>query len=108
MGALPKNKITRVEQGKRRRGNMPKLKKDLNSATPMHKQGFVAELLRFVGLSNQPAVKVASKTEKAAESSKKVTTTAQIGQTAKAAPAKARPAKGSAGSKVTRKTQHKG
>ena len=30
MGALPKNKITSVERGKRRAGNTPKLKKDLS------------------------------------------------------------------------------
>ena len=30
MGAQPKNKITRVEQGKRRRGNKAKIGKDHN------------------------------------------------------------------------------
>ncbi len=51
MGALPKNKITSVERGKRRRGNMPHLRKDINSAIPMHKQGFMAELLKFMGMT---------------------------------------------------------
>lgn len=55
MGALPKNKITRAERGKRRRGNTPKLRKDANSQVPMHKRGFVAELLKFAGLT--PATK---------------------------------------------------
>ncbi len=50
MGALPKNKITRAERGKRRRGNTPKLRKDTHSVTPAHKQGFVASLFRFVGI----------------------------------------------------------
>lgn len=51
MGALPKNKVTRAERGKRRRGNTPKLRKDANSQIPMHKRGFVAEMLKFVGLT---------------------------------------------------------
>lgn len=50
MGALPKNKITRVERGKRRRGNRPDLKLDPNTVVPSHKQGFVAELLKFAGI----------------------------------------------------------
>lgn len=51
MGALPKNKVTRVEQGKRRRGNTPKLRKDVKVAkVPLHKQGFMAQLLQFAGL----------------------------------------------------------
>lgn len=50
MGALPKNKITRAERGKRRRGNKPRLRKDANSRTPQHKQGLVASLMKFIGL----------------------------------------------------------
>lgn len=51
MGALPKNKITRAERGKRRAGNTPKLKKDIKLASvPAHKQGFVGKLLDFAGL----------------------------------------------------------
>lgn len=53
MGALPKNKITRVERGKRRAGNRPNLKKDANTTVPLHKQGFVAELLKFAGIATQ-------------------------------------------------------
>jgi hypothetical protein len=53
MGAQPKNKITSVERGKRRRGNTPKLKKDPKTASiPLHKQGFVAELMQFAGFSS--------------------------------------------------------
>lgn len=51
MGALPKNKITRVEQGKRRAGNKADVKKDpKTNAIPLHKQGFVASLLKTLGL----------------------------------------------------------
>lgn len=47
MGALPKNKITRAERGKRRRGNTPKLLKDVKTAkTPFYKRGLVASILR--------------------------------------------------------------
>ncbi len=39
MGAQPKNKITRAEQGMRRAGNTPKLNKDAKSAKiPLHKK----------------------------------------------------------------------
>ncbi len=55
MGALPKNKITSVERGKRRAGNRPNLKKDLHTTIPAHKQGFVAELFKFIGLSSTEA-----------------------------------------------------
>jgi len=50
MGALPKNKITRVEQGKRRAGNKAPVKKDPKvTAIPMHKQGIVASMLKKMG-----------------------------------------------------------
>ena len=53
MGAQPKNKITRAERGKRRRGNTPKLKKDPKvTSIPLHKQGFVAQMMKFAGFSN--------------------------------------------------------
>lgn len=55
MGALPKNKITRAERGKRRRGNTPKLRKDpQTNSVPSHKRGFVAQLMQFAGISSQP------------------------------------------------------
>ena len=51
MGALPKNKITRVEQGKRRAGNKANIKKDPKViAIPLHKQGIVASMLQKLGL----------------------------------------------------------
>ncbi|MDQ3008473.1 MAG: hypothetical protein M3Q81_02660 [bacterium] len=57
MGALPKNKITRVERGKRRAGNRPQLKKDANTTVPLHKRTFVNSLLEFVGLKTPTAKK---------------------------------------------------
>lgn len=51
MGALPKNKITRVERGKRRAGNTPTLTKDVKiSRIPLHKKGLVASILKAAGL----------------------------------------------------------
>ncbi len=63
MGALPKNKITRVERGKRRAGNKPTVTKDVNRASvPLHKRGMVAEFLKVMGVTTEkPATK---KTEK--------------------------------------------
>ncbi len=54
MGALPKNKITKVERGKRRRGNTRKVTKDANTASiPPHKRGFVAQLKKFIGATSK-------------------------------------------------------
>ncbi len=51
MGALPKNKVTRVEQGKRRAGNKAIIKKDAKTnSIPLHKQSFVAAMLKNLGL----------------------------------------------------------
>ncbi len=55
MGALPKNKITRAERGKRRKGNTPKLVKDTNSSVPLHKRGFVTQLFQTVGITRKQA-----------------------------------------------------
>ena len=56
MGAQPKNKITRVERGKRRRGNTPKLTRDWKTAQiPAHKKGLVAQIFRAIGLETQAA-----------------------------------------------------
>lgn len=52
MGALPKNKITRAERGKRRAGNTPSLKKEAKHSTvPLHKRGLVNQMLQALGLS---------------------------------------------------------
>ena len=54
MGALPKNKITRAERGKRRRGNTPSLTKDPKITTiPAHKKGFVAQFLKSLGMATK-------------------------------------------------------
>jgi hypothetical protein len=56
MGALPKNKITRAERGKRRRGNTPSIKKDANvTAVPHHKRGLIAQVKQAVGITDRPA-----------------------------------------------------
>ncbi|MBT3250121.1 MAG: 50S ribosomal protein L32 [Candidatus Pacebacteria bacterium] len=53
MGAVPKNKITRSERGKRRQGNKPKLKKNLvHHSIPLHKRGLVAQIFKTVGLKD--------------------------------------------------------
>lgn len=50
MGAQPKNKITRVERGKRRRGNKPTITKDpKTNSVPMHKRGLVAQIKKTMG-----------------------------------------------------------
>lgn len=47
MGALPKNKVTRAERGKRRRGNTPSLRKHPKTgAKVLHKTTLVESILR--------------------------------------------------------------
>ena len=54
MAAVPKNKITRVERGKRRKGNTPFLIKNVATAKPqLHKRGFVAMMLKNLGLTTK-------------------------------------------------------
>ncbi|MCC6711391.1 MAG: hypothetical protein IT416_03505 [Candidatus Pacebacteria bacterium] len=54
MGAVPKNKITRVERGKRRAGNTPSLKKDAKvTKTPQHKEGLMAGFLKAISGDKQ-------------------------------------------------------
>lgn len=67
MGAHPKNKITRVEQGKRRRGNTPKLQKNTKQvAVPLHKKSLAERFAKAVlGAVTKPATKKASKPAKA-------------------------------------------
>lgn len=55
MGALPKNKITSMERGKRRRGNTKSLKKDpRNTQVPMAKRGLVNQIFKSLGLELKP------------------------------------------------------
>ncbi len=47
MGAVPKNKVTSIERGKRRAGQLrqTQIKKDPNqAAAPLHKRGLVAQM----------------------------------------------------------------
>ena len=58
MSAQPKNKITRVEQGKRRAGNTPKLNKDAATAkVALHKKTLFGKISKLF-----PATKAAEKT----------------------------------------------
>lgn len=65
MGALPKNKITRAERGKRRAGNTPSLTMDTNvSSIPLYKRGLSASILSKLGFSNEPVERVVHKKRK--------------------------------------------
>ncbi|MEA2056120.1 MAG: hypothetical protein U9O78_00160 [Patescibacteria group bacterium] len=58
MGAVPKNKITSVERGKRRAGNRKNLKKDpRNSRVQPYKQGLVAQMFSRMGLDFEHLLK---------------------------------------------------
>jgi len=49
MGAHPKNKVTRVEQGKRRAGNTPKLAKNkAHTPVPAHKKSLFSKFVAAV------------------------------------------------------------
>ncbi len=114
MAAHPKNKITRVEQGKRRKGNTPKLKKDTTmSRVPLHKRGFFQNMMEKLGVtpstksSKQKSETKETKTTK--EDKKKAhvatpTMTATSAMTAQPAPRTSQPAP----VKKVRSTQHKG
>jgi hypothetical protein len=73
MGAVPKNKITSIERGKRRSGNRPDLVKDLKFAkTPKHKRGLVAQMFKRMGLSLQAkSGKAQAKTSKSGKTKSK-------------------------------------
>lgn len=101
MGALPKNKITRAERGKRRAGNTPDLKKDPKvHSVPLHKRGLVNSILAATGLK-----KVESQPEESKPKQKNTSKTVQPNPSnTEPAQIKANQASVSAG----RKTQHKG
>lgn len=68
MGALPKNKITRSERGRRRAGNTPKLAKDTNvTSIPLSKRGLASSILSKLGFSNEPVTRVVHKKRRAAQ-----------------------------------------
>ena len=101
MGALPKNKITSVERGKRRAGNTPSLKKDKNASIPLHKRGLVAQILKKAGI-----IKAGADADRATKRASKADRRAARGV---AVDSKAVQKSASASVKnKTRTTQHKG
>ena len=105
MGALPKNKITRAERGKRRAGNTPTITRDFRTASvPLHKRGLVNSILTAVGLKTGAiAEKTASKAAKAV-AHKATVAGPQSPEAAKVAPVRAK----SAPVRTAKRTQHKG
>lgn len=109
MGALPKNKITRAERGKRRAGNTPTITKDFRiTSIPNNKKGIVNSIFTAVGLTNSQknkAEQAESKTSTAVKKSHQATADNPMSQQAAVqTAAKARQPV----SRTTRKTQHKG
>ena len=103
MAAQPKNKITRVEQGKRRHGNTPKLLKDTTtSRVPLYKQTLFGKLLKMVAPN---MVNVSAKKETREE--KKPHHVSQAPALAPV-PTKAVPTKATSTVKKVVRTQHKG
>jgi hypothetical protein len=104
MAAHPKNKVTRVEQGKRRAGNTPKLLKDTKmSVIPMHKRGFFGKVMAWFGEAT-----IVEDTTKADKKAARKAARAGVSGTG-AAQAKGKPqAKIAAPSKKVARTQHKG
>lgn len=118
MGAHPKNKITRVEQGKRRAGNTPKLAKNkAHGSVPKHKSGLFARFTKAVaGAVIKPAKKkTAQKAAPTAKSTtvkpaaveptkaKTATKTAKTEKTVKKTAKKTTPAKKPAAKKTAKK-----
>ena len=98
MAAHPKNKVTRVEQGKRRHGNNPKLIKDTaTTKVPLYKRGFFEKIMKAVG---HPGKVDKNKSEEHKKSKAMAPAVTQMNQAA-AMPAPA-PVK------KIRSTQHKG
>lgn len=105
MGALPKNKITRAERGKRRRGNTPNIKKDPKVTTvPLAKRGLVASILTAAGLGS--AKQSAETKRRADKKAAKVSQQQAAGTSAQSFTEKATTVKPV--SKTARVTQHKG
>lgn len=99
MAAHPKNKITRVERGKRRAGNTPKLLKDTKvSRVPLHKKTLATQIMSKLGLTK--AEVTTPETPKHHSESK----AGAIGPVQTQKPL----AKKQAAVKTVRKTQHKG
>lgn len=102
MGALPKNKITRAERGKRRAGNTPTLTRDHRVVTvPLQKRGLVNSIMAAIGLQKGQVAREVAPKKQAAQS---VKTLPQGVENAKIAPVRAQQAP----SRTTKRTQHKG
>jgi hypothetical protein len=98
MGAHPKNKITRVEQGKRRAGNRPKLAKNAKHvAVPAHKKSLFS---RFAAAVKGAVTAPAKKAKKAVKSTKIAATPKPV--EAKPVEAAAKPAAKKAAPKATK------
>jgi len=103
MAAHPKNKITRVEQGKRRAGNTPKLRKDTTvSHVPLYKRDFFDKIMKKIGVTAKTTAR--KETAKTASKKNKTTHTAMNQSAAVAQSPKAM----AAPLKKIRNTQHKG
>lgn len=102
MGALPKNKITSAERGKRRAGNTPTITKDTKVIkVPLHKRGLVQTMMASLGFV---------KAEKTEESHKKSTKVAPQAEAGVKPEVSARPtvAPKAVPQKSVKRTQHKG
>jgi hypothetical protein len=110
MAAHPKNKVTRAEQGKRRRGNTPKLLKNkATSATPLHKKGIFGRFAKAVaGAVTKPLKKaVKKKATTASKDAKGETMPAKKKTAKKATKKKAAPKKKVAKKKTAAKKKKK-
>ena len=108
MGALPKNKITRAERGKRRAGNTPDLKKDPHvHSVPLYKRGLINSMLVATGLKEVSAAQLAAQKAETEKRHKKAPK--KINQPLAADPELSK-VHAAASTKPTtgRKTQHKG
>ncbi|MEX0896384.1 MAG: hypothetical protein WDZ94_05655 [Patescibacteria group bacterium] len=108
MGALPKNKITRAERGKRRAGNTPTITKDFRiTAIPNHKKGIVDSIFAAIGLTNaqkKTADTAKDTTTETVKKSHQATVDNPLNQPVANVAATSHQPMG----KATRKTQHKG
>jgi hypothetical protein len=105
MGALPKNKITRAERGKRRKGNTPNITKDPKvTAVPLAKRGLLASILTAAGLGSAKESKETKR--RADKKAAKISQNQAAGTSAQAFSEKGQSVKPV--SKTARVTQHKG
>lgn len=82
MPAVPKNKITRSERGRRRAGNTPSLALDTNvTAIPLSKRGLVSSMLSKLGFSNEEVVRVVHKKRRATRNDLTNITARAVGST---------------------------